>query len=76
MNYAINLYMSFSNFFLLGVEVTGTYKQHISLTELKKLNCLLKLIIHVDAELFFLSFSLLHGGIGSLRVEWPINQAL
>jgi len=71
MNYAINLHMSFS-FFLFGVEVSETYKQHISLTELKKLNCLLKLIIHVDAELFLLSFSLLHGSIRSLRVEWPI----
>lgn len=76
MNHAINLYMSFSIFFLFGVEVTETYKQHISLTEPKKLNCLLKLIIHVDAELFLLSFSLLHGSVGSLRVEWPINQTL
>jgi predicted metal-binding protein len=49
--------------YLFAVEVTETHKQHFSLTELKKkkLNCLLKLIIHVDTQVFLLSFSLLYG---------------
>ena len=55
LNYGINLYMDFQIFYLFGVQLTETYNQHISLTELKKLNCLLKLIIHVDTELFLLS---------------------